>query len=306
MNLWNQKHTPDFDQYVWTDPALKTRAENWIKNPDQMQHMIFAGHPGTGKTTLARLLCKGMGLEENLDYVLLRVGMNTMAELIEKIVSFCEGGFSPMKVIILDEADKLTSSAQDTMRPVTDKYQHDCRFILTCNDAGRLKNFLGSRSVLIEFKALEEEKFFERMLEVAIAEEIDLDDEPTMEVLQQILKRAYPDLRQAINLMQHAHVGGKLIDPGKAVVEKEWHTYMLGCLDNLNITELRDSLQGLRRDEIATAYRVLDSNSDVFDKNEGEAVIAIAEAMDRHSRAEYPDITLLALMIKLNKLWMKK
>ena len=307
LELWNQKHRPPTaDQYVWTDPNLKIRFENWIKHPEQVQHMIFAGLPGIGKTTLAEMLAQGMGLEKNLDYVMFRVGMKPMSELLADIVEFCESGFSTLKMIILDEGDRLTSQAQSDLRPICDRYQNRCRFIITCNDAGKLKNFVGSRTILVEFKQLDEEQYFERLVEIAATEGIDLDDEETLTVLSLIKNRAYPDLRQAINLMQHAHVNGKLIEPGKAVVEKEWHATLLGHVEKLNIADLRESLQGFRRDELATAYRVLVDNTDVFSDNEDEAVVMIAEAMHRHSSAEYPDITLLALMCKLHGLFWKK
>jgi len=305
--IWNHSNIPTREQYVWSDPALKAKVDDWIANPDSLQHMVFAGHPGIGKTTLARMICEELGLEKNLDYVLFRVGMRNAAELIEEIKNFCESGFSPLKIIILDEADKLTVGAQETMRGITDQYESmGCRFILTCNDAGKLKNYMGSRIILVEFTQLDEERFFERMLEIALVEGVDIEDDATYANLERIKTQTYPDLRQAINLMQYGAKDGKIVNVGKTVSERPWHLRLMESVGDLNISNLREDLQGLRRDEIATAYRFITNNSDIFGDNEGEAIVLIAKYLSWHSHAEYPDVILCGLIADLNKLWKAK
>ncbi len=305
--IWRLKHAPLPDQYVWSDTKLKDKFDGWVANPQSLQHMVFAGHPGIGKTTLAEMLAKELGLEKNLDYVLFRVGMKPASELIDEIKNFCESGFSPLKIIILDEADKLTTGAQETMRGITDLYETmGCRFILTCNDAGKLKNYMGSRIILIEFTKLDEERFFERMIEIAMLEGIDVENESTFEILEKIKNQTYPDLRQAINLMQDGSKEDKIIEVGKAVTERPWHLQMIEAIGNFNIAVLREDLQGLRKDEIASAYKFLANNSDIFEENEGDAIVLIAKYLYWHSSSEYPDVNLCGLMVELSRLWKSK
>ena len=99
---------------------------------------MFAGPPGTGKTTAALALTRdvfGEGFRNNL------LEMNASDErklesIRTKVKQFARTAPMPgtsFKVIFLDEADALTSDAQGALRRIMEQFAETCRFILSCN-----------------------------------------------------------------------------------------------------------------------------------------------------------------------------
>jgi DNA polymerase III delta prime subunit len=111
--LWVEKYRPDtVDGYVFTDDLQKGRVESWIKD-GSFPHLLMSGDPGTGKTTLAKVLINELGVE---DYDVLTINAsreNGIDMLREKINGFVQTmPFGKFKVVLLDEADYLTQPSQ--------------------------------------------------------------------------------------------------------------------------------------------------------------------------------------------------
>jgi len=132
--LWVEKYRPKkLDEYVWRDEEQKKQVQTWIKEKS-IPHLLLSGTPGIGKTTMAKMLINEIGIEE---YDVLEInasrerGLDLMKERITNFVSMIP--FGPFKVVLLDEADRLTPFAQDALKGVMEEYSNFSRFILTCN-----------------------------------------------------------------------------------------------------------------------------------------------------------------------------
>jgi len=121
--LWTEKYRPKtVGDYVFRDEAQKRQVDSWIKE-GSIPHLLLSGAAGIGKTTLAKVLCHELGIEE---YDILEINAsrdNNVDTVRDKIVNFVQMiPFGPFKVVLLVEADYLTPIAESIMRGVMEQY----------------------------------------------------------------------------------------------------------------------------------------------------------------------------------------
>jgi len=213
-HLWVEKYRPTQLQDIILSSQLK-KDFNLILKQKELQNMLFTGTAGTGKTTVAKALCKSL----NLDYIIINgseeSGIDTLRNKIKQFASSVslEGGY---KVVILDEADYLNpQSTQPALRGFIEEFSANCRFILTCNFKNRIIEPLHSRCSVVEFaipkgqKQAMAAKTMERLGFILTNEGISY-EEP---VLAELIMKYFPDIRRTINELQRYGVSGQ-IDSG--------------------------------------------------------------------------------------------
>jgi DNA polymerase III delta prime subunit len=208
--LFVEKYRPQtIDECVLSDSMKDTFKEFVSKG--QIPHMLFSGTAGTGKTTLARAVCRELGADLMYINASNESGIDTIRN---KVIGFAsvasfEGN---LKVIILDECDHVTAPAQAALRATMEEFSATTRFILTCNFKNRIIDPLISRCSVFEFRPNETEKkdltakALRRVVEVMKKEEIEF-ELPTAIAL---VKQFYPDMRKILNEVQRSSSSGKL------------------------------------------------------------------------------------------------
>ena len=172
--------------------------------------MLFTGSPGTGKTTVAKALCRQLGL----DYIMINGSeegnIDTLRGKIKQFASSVSlsGG---VKVVILDEADYLNpQSTQPALRGFIEEFANNCRFILTCNFKNRIIEPLHSRCGVYEFNTTKKElaelaaQFHKHFIDILSKENITFDKTAVADL---IMKHA-PDWRRVLNEAQRRLIGG--------------------------------------------------------------------------------------------------
>ena len=216
-NLWVEKYRPrKIDDCILTS-ELKETFKQFV-NQKELPNLLLSGTAGTGKTTVARVLCEELGV----DYIIINGSdegrqIDTLRNKIKNFastVSLTETGRH--KVVILDEADYMNpESVQPALRNFIETFYKNCRFIFTCNYKNKILPALHSRCTVIDFTIANGQKvktatqLMNRLCNILTEEKIEFDKK----VLAELIQKYFPDFRRTINELQRYSVRGK-IDSG--------------------------------------------------------------------------------------------
>ena len=214
--IWVEKYRPQkIDECILPESIKKTFSD--FLNKGEIPNMLLAGPPGVGKTTVAKALCKELGV----DYYVINGSdegrfldtVRTNAKNFASTVSLTSE--SKHKVIIIDEADNTTSDVQLLLRASIEEFSKNCRFIFTCNYKNKIIEPLHSRCIVVEFGVQSKHKqkiaieFFNRLVYILEQERVDFDKK----VLAELINKHFPDWRRVLNECQRYSVSGR-IDSG--------------------------------------------------------------------------------------------
>ncbi|MHA1339123.1 MAG: replication factor C small subunit [Promethearchaeota archaeon] len=201
---WVEKYRPRHLDEVVGQTQIVRRLKNFVKD-NSMPHLIFAGPAGTGKTTsalaLTRDLLKGK-MKSNQTYLELNASDARGIDVIRTMVKdFAKGVVPegiPFKILILDEADNMTSAAQQALRRTMENYTKTCRMILICNYSNKIILPIQSRCAVFRFTPISNEEIKNRILFIAKQEGIKIEDNG----LNALIYVSNGDLRRAVNYLQ--------------------------------------------------------------------------------------------------------
>ena len=204
--IWVEKYRPHkLDDLILDDKSLRV-----VKQfEDEIPNLLFVGSPGTGKTTLARIIVNDI---LGCNFLYINASDESGIDVIRhNITNFAQtksfdGG---IKVVILDEADGLTPQAQAALRNTMETYAKYCRFILTANYKHKIIPALQSRCQSLDLKPVVEQAA-KRCFNILKQENVKVSDEQKVK-FGQLVKRTFPDLRKTINELQKSVVDGELL-----------------------------------------------------------------------------------------------
>ena len=301
--LWVEKFRPaDIEGYVFRDETQREQVKQWIKE-GAIPHLLFSGSAGIGKTTLAKILITALNIDE---YDILQInasrdnGVDFIRTRIEGFVSTMP--FGKFKIVLLDEADYLSPSAQAVMRGLMETYSDTARFIMTCNYLHKIIPALHSRCQGFHIEKVDHTEFTARSATVLVNEGVDFD----LDTLDSYVKATYPDLRKCLNLLQMNSTDNKLKAPSETGTgTSDYKLAMIDLFKNGKIREARKLLCEQARPEemdeiISWAYNNLDLWSKT-DEGQDEAILIIRKAAVNAPLVADHEINLAAMMIELSQ-----
>ncbi len=311
--MWVEKYRPMALVDLVDQATVKHRLELLIQKKAQLPHLLFAGPPGSGKTTMAMIIARQLLGERWRDYTLSlnasdERGIDTVRQRIKTFARFADRAEGiPFRLVVLDEADETTSDAQTALRRIMEENSEHTRFILICNYSSGIIEPLQSRCAIFRFQRYDEASVTEHLKSIAKKEKLKHGGDA---VFGAIFEATQGDLRQAINLMQAASASGELSieavksasgASAKSRVSEIIRTAMDGNFDmaRTKMIELTRVYGIPERDFLRFANEALGSMN-VPDL--GKAVSILAEYDFRLVQGSQPELQLTAMLAQLASL----
>ena len=218
---WVEKYRPDsVDEVAHQEEVTKTLKK--AIETGKVPHLLLYGPPGTGKTSTILALAKNLYGKEGYKSRILELnasderGIKVIREKVKRFAQLTVTKLDPVngvpvppfKIIILDEADTMTTDAQAALRRTMENYSKITRFCLVCNYVTRIIEPLASRCAKFRYTPLSNDAMTQRLNFIAHKEEVSA----TPNIIEAIIETAGGDMRKAVNTLQsiHLYYGDKL------------------------------------------------------------------------------------------------
>jgi DNA polymerase III delta prime subunit len=306
---WYKLHRPtSIDDYIFQTNADELKFLEYVA-VQNFPDLMFMGHRGTGKTTLAYILKRALNIPDIDTLILNASDANSVDDIRNTVKPFINSlSLDKFKLVILDEADALTTQAQEALKSMMEDPDQNARFILICNKPHKIIPEIHSRCTGYKFSSLEKSAMKKMGLEILQARGMDfttVDQKELLETVDAHIKFAYPDLRKFITSLEKGYTNGTLLPPSYGTQDLELMVRIIVELEDDNWVGVRDIIyEDLPTDDIGTVYRFLDSNLHEvgkFDNDEmaAKAYTTLAHFAAQHETVAIPELNLTACMIKL-------
>ena len=229
---WSEYHRPSNIENIISHPKIKKTMKKYIEN-GYFPHLMFYGPPGTGKTSIIRAFSTEFyGLYSNLMVMEINAsenrGIDVVREDITNFVSstsnFIGSDIHKFKLIILDEADHLTTDAQGILRNTIEKYTKSARFCIICNDKSKIIPAIESRTTIMKFSPINDDDIRSTINKIAKFRKLIINDE----CINMLIKITKGDLRFLINKLQALSMETIINNP-KDIIEITTEMVSISC-----------------------------------------------------------------------------
>jgi DNA polymerase III delta prime subunit len=296
-SLWFQRYRPSTVEEFVGSPAVIETIKNWLANKE-IPHLIFFSSPGTGKTSLGKIICKHIPC----DFLEINASdENKVDDIRNKVQDFCiTMGMKNLKIMFLDEADRLTPDAQGVMRNLMETYSHTTRFILTCNYKEKIIPAIWSRCQTYEIKPPSKPDIMKHLCGILVKEKVTYEPKDVAFVVGSY----YPDMRKMINFLQQSSIGGTLKIAKADAIDHDYRMKLLELLKNHKKAGIFDEIRQLVADAAFSNYEevykfLFDKVNEYADQKAPEVIIYLAEAVYQSALVFEREITFVAAMHRI-------
>lgn len=284
-----------------------------IARDGNMPNIIITGPPGTGKTTSICALAHEL-LGDKFSDACLELNASDdrgISVVREKVKAFAQKKVTlppgRTKIIILDEADSMTASAQQALRRTMEVNSSTTRFALACNFSGKIIEPIQSRCAVLRFTRLDNADVHERLTKVIKDEKVETTDDG----VEALLYIAEGDLRSAINTLQSTHAGFGLVSAENVfrVCDQPHPTIVQDIVNDCVAADLVSAHKKLEKqllskgyaplDIVNTFFKVVTGMGGIHDQTQLEFVRLIGQAHHRMIEGCGTPLQLAGLLAKM-------
>lgn len=277
-----EKYRPSVIEDYLFDPegTLVDSVDKWLSEQSIPNLLFFSESPGTGKTTLSRLLMNALEIHKSdrlfVNASLLN-GIGFVREQLEPWIK--KKGLSRFKIVELGEADQLTPAAQKALREITEAYSDHVRFIMTANHLNKIHPAIQSRFQVVKMEPLPDEVILERLLDILEKEGISIENDDD---LLSHVATFHPDMRKILVSIEASTFQGRLRPVSRDTFQKfsegfdAWEHY-LETAPEIDPTALIGMVDGIDQSNFEDFYDAFYRNSHKFGAMEGFAILLCAK-----------------------------
>ena len=205
---WIEKYRPKISNEIILDPFIKQKIDKILESRS-IPNMIITGEPGTGKTST--IICLANEIYDNDSYKENVLELNAsddrgLSIINNTILPFCKKKTKNniIKLIILDEADSITTKAQNLLSNIIAEFKKNTRFVFICNDCTQITESVQSRCMIIKYGKISNEDLFVKIEQICKIENI----EYNADGINTLLYLSDYDIRQSINNLECIYHSG--------------------------------------------------------------------------------------------------
>ena len=293
MDLWVEKYRPVKIEDLILDTKIVDLLRSWI-NIGDVPNILFSGSPGSGKTTIAKILISSIPCE----YIYINAsderGIDTFRDRVKDFI--CSKSLSGRRIVVLDESDYITAEGQAILRGYLEEYSSNARFIMTCNYHTKIINPILSRLQHIHLKS-EVDKIWVTDYLSGILKNEKVKFESTD--VSTIVSLFYPDIRKCINELQKNVINNNL----QKFDVTSFSSDIMKEIVKGDITAIRTILSVSNPDYLLIYRSLFEKFSTLHTKSienketVGKILITIAEYLYRHEFVVDKEINFIACII---------
>jgi|FAXJ01.1.fsa_nt_gi replication factor C small subunit len=296
-SLWVERYRPQsLDDFVGS-AAVRETLKIWLEQKD-IPHLLFFSSPGTGKTSTGKILVDLIPCDK---LEINAADENGVDSIRNKVQDFCMTmGVRPLKIMFLDECDRLTPDAQGIMSNLMETYSHSTRFILTCNHQEKILDKIKSRCQSFEIKPPSKPDIMAHLVKILDKEKVTYEKKDVAF----IVASYYPDMRKMINFMQQSSLTGTLKIAKANTADQDFREKLLELLKQPKKAGIFDDVRQLVADAQFSNYEevykyLFDHVNDYAGQKAPEIIIHLAEAVYQSALVFEREITFVAAMHRI-------
>lgn len=300
-DVWYEKYRPQTLEEMILPQELKDKIRYYLSDGGyKMPHLgLFSRNPGTGKSSLAKVIIKELDAEAIFVNASLDRGIDVLKTHIQRFAAQAplKDG---VKIVVMDEFDAFTSAGQDAFKNFIDSFGRNVRFIFTGNYKENIIAPLLDRMEVHDFNNFKAEdivkQIYDKLIFILDKEGIQYDRND----VKAIIKQEFPGIRRMIGeIGKHTHNGvlkfsmtqhlEKIEELGSLLKSKNYDA-LLKVVYSMGPTEHFYGLLGENLDKI------------VEPKNKINAIIILSKYQSTSTDAKDKHLNFAACMAELMKL----